>query len=225
MDSLYLDTLLAYAKNTAHERGLLDATNRATDVNSLCGDAVTFEAVIRNNCVERIGHKTLGCILCRASSAWLAEQLHGQTKHEAVDFIDTQLLQINIPKSDNNIFVVAAQNPTRTKCITLPWHVARHALTNDTAVPITLLRTIYDPELPVNIYDLGLIYDISATENGLNITMTLTTPNCPVADTFPTQIQQTLSDRLGVNVKVVVTFDPPWTIERATEDARILLQR
>lgn len=225
MDSLYHDTLLAYGKNTIHERGLPDATHRASDVNTLCGDSVTFEFIVKNKQIIYLGHKAAGCVLCRASTAWLADKINGLAKIDAIKFIETLITNVGPTDSTDHIFLSVIQNPTRTKCITLPWHVAHNALTQDSAVVTEILRTIYDPELPINIYDLGLIYDIAPTDDGINITMTLTSPNCPVAETFPNQVQRAVSERLGITTKVIVTFDPPWTIERATADARILLQR
>lgn len=225
MDSLYQETLLAYSKNTSHERGLPDATHRASDTNALCGDAVTFEFIVPKKHIIRIGHKTNGCVVSKASTAWLAEQINGKTKKDAIKFIDALIENKNDYSLIHPIFLSAIQNPTRAKCVTLPWHIAYHALTHDDTVVITHLRTVYDPELPINIFDLGLIYNISWTDDQINILMTLTSPNCPVAETFPTQVGKKIFNKMGVPTKVTITFDPPWTIERATADARILLQR
>ena len=78
---------------------------------------------------------------------------------------------------------------------------------------VVALKEIFDPEIPVNIYDLGLIYDVSAdSKNNVNITMTLTTPQCPVAETLPVDVEITANNVEGVNkAHVVLTFDPPWS--------------
>ena len=76
---------------------------------------------------------------------------------------------------------------------------------------IAVLRTIYDPELPVNIYDLGLIYDIDISGDAVNVRMTLTSPNCPVAGSMPAQVECAIKALDGVNeVCVELTWDPPW---------------
>ncbi len=90
---------------------------------------------------------------------------------------------------------------------------------------ITALKSVFDPEIPVNIYDLGLIYDVQINEEQVvNIQMTLTTPGCPVAQTFPGTVEQAVNQVDGVNDCVVeLVWDPPWTQERMTEAARLEL--
>jgi FeS assembly SUF system protein len=90
---------------------------------------------------------------------------------------------------------------------------------------IDALRTVYDPEIPVNLYDLGLIYDIDQKDDGdVGILMTLTTPACPVAGQMPAQVAQTVAAVAGVGtVQVTLTWNPPWTPEQMTEDARMIL--
>ncbi len=87
------------------------------------------------------------------------------------------------------------------------------------------LREVYDPEIPVNIYDLGLIYDIDIAENGdVAIQMTLTAPACPVAGTLPQKVADTVAAVPGVGqVSVNLVWDPPWDMSRMSEDARLAL--
>lgn len=87
------------------------------------------------------------------------------------------------------------------------------------------LRTVFDPEIPVNIYDLGLIYDIAINEaQEVHVQMTLTSPGCPVAQTFPGTVEQAVNQVEGVNeCTVELVWDPPWTQERMTEAARLEL--
>jgi FeS assembly SUF system protein len=87
------------------------------------------------------------------------------------------------------------------------------------------LRTVYDPELPVNVYDLGLIYDIQVDENrNVHIVMTLTSPACPVAGTLPGEVQAAAAQTPGVgNVTVELTWDPPFTIDSMSEEAKLAL--
>lgn len=90
---------------------------------------------------------------------------------------------------------------------------------------IAALRTVYDPEIPVNIYDLGLIYRIAWPRRGLvEIDMTLTAPGCPVAGEVIAQVQRTAAGVEGVgDVKVNLVFDPPWDMSKMSEDARFEL--
>ena len=86
-------------------------------------------------------------------------------------------------------------------------------------------RTVFDPEIPVNIYDLGLVYtiDINA-ENSVGITMTLTAPGCPVAGEMPGWVQEAVEPLAGVrDVTVSMTFDPPWGMEMMSDEARLEL--
>ena len=90
---------------------------------------------------------------------------------------------------------------------------------------IQALQSVYDPEIPVSIYELGLIYDIKIKdENDIDIIMTLTTPNCPEAQTIPEKVADVVSLVKGVNeVKVEITWEPPWTQDNMTEAAKLEL--
>ncbi|MBP6103453.1 MAG: SUF system Fe-S cluster assembly protein [Gammaproteobacteria bacterium] len=91
---------------------------------------------------------------------------------------------------------------------------------------IEMLKTIFDPEIPVNIYDLGLIYEIKVGEEkaSVHIQMTLTSPMCPVAQTFPQTVQDEILKVAGVsNVTVELVWDPPWTKDRLSESTQLQL--
>jgi FeS assembly SUF system protein len=91
---------------------------------------------------------------------------------------------------------------------------------------IAALRTIYDPEIPVNIYELGLIYtlDVNDADGTLYVEMTLTAPGCPVAQTFPGMVEARLREVEGVEeVTVKLVWEPTWTQDRMTEAARLQL--
>jgi FeS assembly SUF system protein len=87
------------------------------------------------------------------------------------------------------------------------------------------LKTVYDPEMPVNIYELGLIYGIDVDDAGVaKVQMTLTAPNCPVAGTLPGEAERAIRAVPGVSdVKLELTFDPPWTKARMSEAAKLAL--
>ena len=90
---------------------------------------------------------------------------------------------------------------------------------------VKVLRTCRDPEIPVNIYDLGLIYGIDvATPGRVSIAMTLTAPNCPVAGSLPAEVRSKIAAIPGVqDVQVELTWDPPWSVERMSDAAKLEL--
>ena len=90
---------------------------------------------------------------------------------------------------------------------------------------VNVIKTIYDPEIPVNIYDLGLIYEINVNNEGKAVVvMTLTSPNCPVAESMPEEVFEKVSEVEGItHVDVNLTFDPPWTKDMLSEEAMLEL--
>lgn len=88
---------------------------------------------------------------------------------------------------------------------------------------IATLKTIYDPEIPVDIYELGLIYDVQISDKeDVKIIMTLTTPNCPVAESLPEEVKEKIKSIKEVkSVDLILTFDPPWNTEMISEEARL----
>jgi FeS assembly SUF system protein len=90
---------------------------------------------------------------------------------------------------------------------------------------VQMLSTIFDPEIPVNIYELGLIYEVEVNSDGDTIvTMTLTTPNCPVAGSMPGEVESKVNMVPGVrSAEVNLVWDPPWTPERMSEAAKLEL--
>jgi FeS assembly SUF system protein len=90
---------------------------------------------------------------------------------------------------------------------------------------IDALKRVFDPEIPVNIYDLGLIYNLAVdNDHNVNILMTLTTPNCPIAEDMPGIVQEEVSRVEGVGkVNVDLTFEPPWDMANLSDEAKVEL--
>jgi FeS assembly SUF system protein len=90
---------------------------------------------------------------------------------------------------------------------------------------IETLKSIYDPEIPVDIYELGLIYDLKISEDGdAEVTMTLTTPHCPVAESLPQEVEMRVLSVPGIrDAEVKVTWDPPWDPSKMSDEARLEL--
>jgi FeS assembly SUF system protein len=103
--------------------------------------------------------------------------------------------------------------------------LSKQELDDFTSKLVTALKTVYDPEIPVDIYELGLIYKVDVADNkDVVVDMTLTAPNCPVAGEMPGNVKAALEtvDSIG-EVTVNMTFDPPWTPERMSEEAKLEL--
>jgi len=90
---------------------------------------------------------------------------------------------------------------------------------------VAVIKTIFDPEIPVDIYELGLIYDVFVNEDSdIKILMTLTSPNCPVAETLPVEVEEKVKSLKEVNnVEVEITFEPAWTQDMMSEEAKLEL--
>ena len=113
-------------------------------------------------------------------------------------------------------------SPTTGEPIVPPTEEELERITSDV---IDQLKSVYDPEIPVDIYELGLIYKVELEDDRtLKVLMTLTAPGCPVAGEMPGWVQQACEVVAGVRrVEVDMTFDPPWTMERMSEEARLEL--
>ena len=89
---------------------------------------------------------------------------------------------------------------------------------------INALKDIYDPEIPVNIYDLGLIYNVEINDGHALVTMTLTTPHCPVAESMPAEVELRVGAVPGVgDAEVTLVWDPPWSPQNMSDEARLEL--
>ena len=90
---------------------------------------------------------------------------------------------------------------------------------------ITVLKSVYDPEIPVDIYELGLVYDVQISDDAdVKIIMTLTTPNCPVAETLPQEVKDKVAEVENVNeVELELTFEPTWNKDMMSEEAKFEL--
>ena len=90
---------------------------------------------------------------------------------------------------------------------------------------VDVLKSCYDPEIPVNIFELGLVYEIVVTESVAKVTMTLTSPMCPVAESLPPEVQQKIIDEVQdvSDANVEVTWEPPWDMDMMSEAAKLQL--
>lgn len=91
---------------------------------------------------------------------------------------------------------------------------------------VEAIKTVYDPEIPINVYDLGLIYKINQATNGdIHIDMSLTAPGCPVAGILPQQVADAIASLNGVgNIEVEIVWEPAWSLDRLSDEARMMLE-
>ncbi|HEU0161293.1 MAG TPA: SUF system Fe-S cluster assembly protein [Rhizomicrobium sp.] len=120
----------------------------------------------------------------------------------------------------------AAENTVGTATEAVPASaLSQQELDDFTGKLVTALKTVYDPEIPVDVYELGLIYKVDVSDNkDVAVDMTLTAPNCPVAGEMPGMVKAALANVDGIGeVTVNMTFDPPWTPDRMSEEAKLEL--
>jgi FeS assembly SUF system protein len=115
--------------------------------------------------------------------------------------------------------------PIRAEINAMGSALSAEELEDFTCKLVTALKTVYDPEIPVDIYELGLIYKVDVADNkDVTVDMTLTAPGCPVAGEMPGMVKDALEGVEGMGeVSVNMTFDPPWTPERMSEEAKLEL--
>ncbi len=134
---------------------------------------------------------------------------------------------IDEPKPDTG-GVAAATIPDTTSAAAAaerPSAIPADEMARMTDEIVTALKTVYDPEIPADIYELGLIYKVDIGDDRLvNVEMTLTTPNCPAAAELPTQVENAVASVPGVReAKVNIVWDPPWDPSRMSDEARAVL--
>jgi len=118
-----------------------------------------------------------------------------------------------------------AEKPPENATISKPSALPEDELTKLTDDIIAALKTVYDPEIPADIYELGLIYKIDiGDDRGVKVEMSLTSPNCPAAQDLPIQVENAVASVAGVKEsKVNVVWDPPWDPSRMSDEARLVL--
>ena len=130
---------------------------------------------------------------------------------------------IDEPNQDNS--GVATVDTAAAAAAEQPSAIPADEMARMTDEIVTALKTVYDPEIPADIYELGLIYKVDIGDDRLvNVEMTLTTPNCPAAGELPTQVENAVASVPGVReAKVNIVWDPPWEPSRMSDEARAVL--
>jgi nitrogen fixation NifU-like protein len=207
---------------------------------------------VEDDVVEEVGFEGSGCAISTASASLMTESVKGKKRSEVQEIFERFHALVAgedaKPPGGSGLGKLEAlagvrEFPMRVKCATLVWHALVAALhqsqgtvTTETGTEertpeqirtdvIDALRSIYDPEIPVDIYELGLVYDVSIDDSGaVQIRMTLTSPMCPVAGSLPPEVEAKVSAVPGVSsAGVDLVWDPPWNPSMMSEAARIEL--
>ena len=250
LKELYQEIILEHGKNPRNLGKTENFNKDAKGNNPLCGDNVHVYLKLNDQRkVEDISFEGSGCAISMASASIMTDLIKGKSDNEAKEIIEDFLemikenpeLKNKILNEDDKTKLMCLsgvkQYPMRVKCATLSWHTLVSAMEKDgkqvstedqlmdiKSKIIEEIRKIYDPELPVNIYELGLIYDIQVKENKAEIKMTLTTPNCPVAESLPKEVKEGVMQVEGIDaVDLQLVWDPPWTKEMMSDVAKLEL--
>jgi nitrogen fixation NifU-like protein len=243
LKELYQNVILDHNRHPRNFGDLPDANRTARGHNPLCGDEVTIHAQVEGGVIQDVRFGGSGCAISVASASVMTEVLKGKSRAEAERLVDDfqQMVTGHLdPKSLDalgklRVFEGVKAFPMRVKCATLPWHTLRSALESaktarNNVEPlrqrvIEALKTIYDPEIPISIYELGLIYDIDISpQNDVRIQMTLTSPGCPEAESLPTEVELQVSALDGVSsCRADIVWEPVWTPDRLSQAAKLEL--
>ena len=244
LKKLYQEIILDHAKNPRNKGKCEGYNHDAKAHNTLCGDKVhIYLKLDKNKNISGLSFEGEGCAISLASASILTDTLKGRnlqfSKKVTDDFLNMLKNKTKITVnslSDDQITTISSLSgvqefPMRIKCATMAWHTLLSALEKKIKMSeiknkvISEIKKIYDPEIPVNIYELGLIYKIEVNEeNKVFIEMTLTSPNCPVAESLPNSVKDNIlkiTDVKEVNLKLV--WDPPWTKDMMSEAAKLEL--
>ena len=219
----------------------------------LCGDNVhIYLKLNEKKKVEDISFEGSGCAISMASASIMTDLIKGKEELEVKEIVNDFLGMIkknpeleskNLKEDEKTKLMCLSgvkQYPMRVKCATLSWHTLISAIDNtqeeintekfrlamETKEKIIEeIRKIYDPEIPVNIYELGLIYDIKVeNKNTAIVKMTLTSPNCPVAESLPQEVKDSIMQVEEIeNVDLDLVWEPPWNKDMMSEAAKLEL--
>ena len=253
--NLYQEMILDHNKSPRNFRVPLQYNRKADGFNPLCGDSITLYLEMDGDIIKDMGFQGTGCAISRASSSMMTENLKGKNSAEALQCFEKFHAMITAdPQAALDlqgmgkleVFSGVREFPARMKCAKLAWHTFKaaldgkdHVVSTETEKPkevsvdmasmeekvIAAIRKCYDPEIPVNIYDLGLIYGVHLDPSGAAlIKMTLTSPHCPAAASLPMDVQNRVRAVEGVTTaKVDVVWDPPWNPNKMSEAAKLEL--
>ena len=242
LKELYQEIILDHGKNPRNFGKCRNFTSDAKGHNPLCGDKVHIYAQLDNEKkILDISFEGEGCAISLASASILTDILKGKDFNVAKTIIENFL---NLIKENKLITLNSLSDNQKTTLMSLSgvkrFSYESQMRYNGLAYNILCfgekimeikdkiiaeIKKVYDPEIPVNIYDLGLIYNIEIkNENEAYIEMTLTSPNCPVADSLPQMVKENISAVKEIKkVDLKLVWNPPWTKDMMSEEAKLEL--
>ena len=244
LKELYQEIILDHAKNPRNKGKCEGYNHDAKAHNPLCGDKVHIYLKLDNDKnISGLSFEGEGCAISLASASILTDTLKGKnlnfSKKVTDDFLNMLKNKSKITLnslSEDQITTISSLSgvqefPMRIKCATMAWHTLLSAFEKKVKMIdlkekiVEEIKKIYDPEIPVNIYELGLIYKIEVeSESKALIEMTLTSPNCPVAESLPKLVKENILKIDGIkNVDLKLVWDPPWTKDKMSEAAKLEL--
>ena len=243
LKELYQEIILDHAKNPRNKGKCEGYNHDAKAHNPLCGDKVhIYLKLDKEKNISGLSFEGEGCAISLASASILTDTLKGRdlqfSKKVTDDFLNMLKNKSKITLNsltEDQITTISSLSgvqefPMRIKCATMAWHTLLSALEKKINMSIIKekiineIKKIYDPEIPVNIYELGLIYKIEVKDNKAIIEMTLTSPNCPVAESLPNSVKENILKIDEINdVDLKLVWDPPWTKDKMSEAAKLEL--
>ncbi len=244
---LYQDIILDHGRHPRNFRALPHPSHFAHGHNPLCGDRVTVYVELDGERIKDVSFEGRGCAISTASASLMTEILKGKTLGEATALFKqfhTSVTGDDAPApeglEDEMERLAPSAPPSRPSSAISEDDLFDFELpeTEDVERPepddgdpeltervVAALKTVRDPEIPVNLIDLGLIYELIVRRDGtVYIEMTLTTPACPVAGALPDQVKEAVGAVEGVtDARVKLTWTPPWTRDRMSEEAKLEL--
>ena len=236
LKELYQEIILEHGKNPRNLRKTEGFNKDAKGNNPLCGDNVhVYLKLNGQKIVEDASFEGSGCAISMASASIMTDLIKGKNEHEAKEIVEDFLgmikenpeLKSEYLSEDEKTKLMCLsgvkQYPMRVKCILVCQQLKKMSELKDKV--ILEIKKIYDPEIPVNIYELGLIYKIEINdEKKVILEMTLTSPNCPVAESLPKMVKDNILKIDGFKMLILkLVVDPPWTKDKMSEAAKLEL--
>ena len=241
LKELYQEIILEHGKNPRNLGKVHEFNKDAKGHNPLCGDNVhVYLKLNGQKIVEDISFEGSGCAISMASASIMTDLIKGKNEHEAKEIVEDFLgmikenpdLKSEYLKDDEKTKLMCLSGVKQYRGILLhqQWITQKKSLKPSRNFMelkekvIEEIKKIYDPEIPVNIYELGLIYDIAVDKKNISVKMTLTTPNCPVAESLPKEVKDSIMQLEEVDkVDLDLVWEPPWDKSMMSEAAKLEL--
>jgi nitrogen fixation protein NifU and related proteins len=228
---LYQEIILDHYRHP-HGRGLQESFDAEVHhVNPTCGDEVTVRVAVRDGAVANVTYEGEGCSISQASTSVMTELVTGRSVADAMSIHEEFLAMMQsrglgepseAVLGDGVAFHGVARYPARIKCALLGWMAWKDVTAEALVEDITeAMRDVVDPELGINVVDLGLLYGVTVGEDKVAVLdMTLTSAACPLTDVIEDQARSALAPSLVDDIKINWVWMPPWGPDKITDEGR-----